>query len=396
MSIQVPRGFRLAAVHCGVKSDPAREDLTLIVSEEPATAAAVYTTNRVASAPVQLNRRRTPSDHMRAVVINSGVANACTGERGVEDADQMARLAAKAAGATADEALVLSTGVIGQFLPMEKITDGIRAAATRLASDDAAFVSAARGMMTTDTVHKMAGRTVELAGTTVHVSGMAKGAGMIAPRMATMLAVVMTDAALDPQTAQGWIADAADQSFNSISVDGHTSTSDTVVLLASGAAGPIADSQGAESIRNALVEVCVDLARAIVDDGEGATHLVTIDVLGCKDRPSARAIARTVAESLLVKTAIAGADPNWGRIVSAVGYAPVEVDPAAISLEINGHEVYRDGNPSPFDVAVVSRSIRDNRETHLVIRLKAGGADLRFWTTDLTAEYVRLNAEYHT
>ena len=396
MSIQVPRGFRLAAVHCGVKSDPAKEDLTLIVSDKPATAAAVYTTNSVTSAPVELDRARTPSDHIRAVVINSGVANACTGERGTRDAEQMARLAAEAAGAGPDESLVLSTGIIGEFLPMGKISDGILAASKRLADDPEALVSAARGIMTTDTVHKIAGHSLRLGGTDVHIAGIAKGAGMIAPRMATMHAVVMTDAALDPQTAQSWLSEAADQSFNSISIDGHTSTSDTVVLLASGAAGPLATAADGDVLKSALTEVCVKLARAIVADGEGATHLVTIDVEGCADRASARAIARTVAESPLVKTAIAGADPNWGRIVSAVGYAPLDVDPTTISLAINGQEVYRDGNPTSFDPAAVSLSIRDQHETHLVIRLKAGNAKLRFWTTDLTAEYVRLNAEYHT
>ena len=397
MSIRVPNGFRMAGVHCGVKSDPAKEDLTLVVSDTPATAVAVYTQNRVAAAPIQLNRRHTPSDHARAVVINSGNANACTGARGLEDAERMATLAAEAAGARADEALVLSTGVIGKFLPMEKITAGIHAAAGRLANDEAALLSAARGMMTTDTTHKITGRAIECGGATMQLTGMAKGAAMIAPNMATMLAVLMTDAALKPETAQIWLREAVDESFNCLSIDGHMSTNDSVVLLANGAAGRMdASADDGPKFRRALVETCAELARAIAADGEGATHLITIDVVGCADRASARSIARTVADSPLVKTAIAGADPNWGRIVSAAGYAPVEVDPETISLEINGYEVFCDGTPTEFDTAEVSRSIRENRETHLVLRLKDGEASVRFWTADLTAEYVRLNADYHT
>lgn len=397
MSLCVPKGFLLAGVHCRIKSDPRKQDLSLVMSETPAAAAGVYTQNLVHGAPVTLNRQRTPSDRIRAVVISSGVANACTGERGYADARRMAALAAAACGAQEDQVLVMTTGVIGTYLPMDKIEQGLMAAAVKLGSSEASLVSAARGMMTTDTVHKLAGRSPELSGREIRITGMAKGAAMIGPNMATMLAVILTDAALTPETAQAALAAAADESFNCISVDGHMSTSDTALLLANGQAGgqPLAGDDLA-GFRRALDEVCVELARAIPADGEGATHLISIEVSGCTDRQSARQIAKTVANSPLVKTAIAGADPNWGRIVSAAGYAGVPFDPAGVSLRVNGFLLYRGGTPVGFDARVVSESIRDHRDTLIQLELSEGPADARFWTTDLTAEYVRLNADYHT
>ena len=397
MSIAVPQGFRLAGVHCGIKSNPTKPDLALVVTDAPAVAAGVYTQNKVFAAPVGWNRSHTPSRDIRAIVINSGNANACTGPRGDEDAATMARLAGAVVGAAPAEALVLSTGVIGKFLPMEKIAAGIAEAARQLAADESHLLAAARGMLTTDTRHKVAGRRVVLANRDVQLTGMAKGAAMIGPNMATMLGVVLTDAALDEESAQRALSEAVGDSFNCISVDGHMSTNDTVLLVASGAAGGGALAAGdLAAFRAALGEVCVELARAIPADGEGATHLVTIDVTGAASRQAAHKIARTVAESPLVKTAIAGADPNWGRIVSAVGYAGVPVDAAGISLHVNGHLLYERGAPVEFDAADVSASIRDQRDTHLAIDLTDGDGRVRFWTTDLTAEYVRLNADYHT
>ncbi len=397
MSVSVPKGFLLAGVHSGVKKDPQRQDLTLVMSEVPATAAGVYTQNLVQGAPIVVNRGRTPSDRIRAVVINSGVANACTGQRGLTDAVEMARQAALCCAGKEDEALVLSTGVIGQFLPMEKISQGISAAAVKLGNDEPSLVSAARGMMTTDTVHKLAGRTVTISGGEIRITGMAKGAAMMGPNMATMLAVIMTDAPLTPDVAQEALRAAVDESFNCISVEGHTSTSDAALLLANGQAGgePLADSDLAE-FRQALDEVCIELARAIPADGEGATHLISIEVAGCVDRDSALQIAKTVANSALVKTAIAGADPNWGRIVSAAGYAGVPFDPTGVSLRLNDVLLYRDGTPVAFDDQAVSESIRQNRDTSIQLQLAEGEAGARFWTTDLTAEYVRLNADYRT
>ena len=384
-------------MYAGLKRNPQKNDVALVVSDVPATAVGVYTQNLVFAAPVKLDRARTPSTRIRAVAINSGNANACTGERGDRDAARMAELAALACGVTGAEVLVLSTGVIGEFLPMEKIAAGIQAAAGKLAADEAALVSAARGMLTTDTRHKLAERSLEVAGATIRITGMAKGAAMIGPRMATMLGLVLTDAALDTADAQAALTAAVDDSFNCISVDGHMSTNDTVLLLANGAAGgdKLAGADLA-AFRRALDEVCLDLAKAIPGDGEGATHLVTIDVTGCAARDAAHRIAKTVAESLLVKTAIAGADPNWGRIVSAAGYSGVAFNPSGVSLSVNGHLLYRDGAPVPFDAATVSAAIKDQRETSIVMSFTEGNAAVRFWTTDLTAEYVRLNADYHT
>ena len=397
MSIAVPRGFRLTGVHCGIKGNPAKLDLTLIVTDAPAAAAGVYTQNKVFAAPVGWNRGHTPSRAIRAIVVNSGNANACTGPRGDEDAATMAKLAAATVGAAPAAALVLSTGVIGKFLPMDKIAAGITAAAGQLGHDEAHLLDAARGMLTTDTRHKLAGRRLKLSSREVQLTGMAKGAAMIGPNMATMLGVLLTDAVLDEETAQRALAQAVDESFNCISVDGHMSTNDTVLLVASGAAGGGAlAADDLAAFRAALGEVCAELARSIPADGEGATHLVTIDVVGAAGRAAAHKIARTVAESPLVKTAIAGADPNWGRVVSAVGYSGVPLDAAAISLKINGHPLYQRGAPVEFDAATVSASIRDQRDTHLEIQLADGDGRVRFWTTDLTAEYVRLNADYHT
>ena len=397
MAICVPKGFRLAGVHCGIKQDPKKRDLALVVSDTPAVAAGVYTQNVVYAAAVALNRERTPSDRIRTVVINSGNANACTGRQGLDDAHRMARLAAAACGAEEEQALVLSTGIIGDYLPMDKIARGIQDAAARLADDEAALTSAARGMLTTDTVHKLAGRTLSLAGRQVQITGMAKGAAMIGPNMATMLGLIFTDAALDPATAQTALADAVDESFNCISVDGHMSTNDSVLLLANGAAGGgLLTGDPLAALRGALAEVCRELARAIPADGEGATHLITIEVTGCPSRTAALRIARSIADSLLVKTAVAGADPNWGRIVSAAGYAGVPFDTAGVSLRVNGFLLYRGGTPVRFDAAAVSGSIRRNRDTLIQLELDEGDAEARFWTTDLTAEYVRLNADYHT
>ncbi len=397
MTVAVPQGFRVAGVYAGIKRNTSKLDISLVVSDRPAVAAGVYTQNRVFAAPVALDRARTPACDIRAVVINSGNANACTGERGMRDAETMANAAAGACGADGKQALVLSTGIIGAFLPMEKILPGIEQAAQGLGTDETALVNAARGMLTTDTVHKLAGRTLKLAGRTVRICGMAKGAAMIGPNMATMLGVVLTDAPLEVDAAQQLLREVTNATFNCISVDGHMSTNDTVLLLANGAAGgaPLA-GEDFTAFARALQETCSELARSIPADGEGATHLIMLDVEGCTTPDAARQIARTVADSALVKTAVAGADPNWGRIVSAAGYAGIEFDPSGVDLSINGFSLYQRGAPVEVDAERVSKSIRDNRDTQIVLRFSEGQANVRFWTTDLTTEYVRLNADYHT
>jgi glutamate N-acetyltransferase/amino-acid N-acetyltransferase len=383
-------------VHCGVKRS-AKLDLSLVVSDRPAIAAGVYTQNRVFAAPVALNRSRTPSADVRAVVVNSGNANACTGQRGLRDAEEMARATAAACGAAEKQVLVLSTGIIGTFLPMDKISAGIRAAAGSLAAGEEGLLSAARGMLTTDTTHKVSTRKLVVAGRALAVCGMAKGAAMIGPNMATMLAVIVTDAALDVAAAQEALREVVDESFNCISVEGHMSTNDSVLLLANGAAGaPPLAGKDLIAFREALGGICGELARAIAADGEGATHFVTLEVTGCATPQAARQIARTVANSPLLKTAVAGGDPNWGRVVSAAGYAGIEFDPAKVSVSINGFPLYANSTPIEFDAARVSASIRDNRDTQIAINFAEGTAAARFWTTDLTAEYIRLNTDYHT
>ncbi|MEX0586751.1 MAG: bifunctional glutamate N-acetyltransferase/amino-acid acetyltransferase ArgJ [Pirellulales bacterium] len=397
MTIAIPRGFRFAGVHCGVKRNPNKEDLTLVVSDLPAVAAGVYTRNLVFAAPVALDRSRTPADKIHAVVVNSGNANACTGDRGMADAREMARLAALACGAAEGEALVMSTGVIGQFLPMDKIAAGIQAASASLAADEAALKAAARGILTTDGVTKVAGRSLAIKGAEAHIVGIAKGAAMIGPNMATMLSLIVTDLAMPKEIAQSTLIAVVDATFNCISVEGHMSTNDTVLLLANGASeARLEEIDSVITFMSQLGAVCDDLATAIVADGEGATHLVRVRIEACRSRDDGRRVAKTIAESALVKTAIAGGDPNWGRIVSAAGYAGVAFDPAKLSLKLNGHLLYQNGAPVAFDAAVVSASIKQNAETLIELFLGTGEERLEFKTTDLTAEYVRLNADYTT
>jgi glutamate N-acetyltransferase/amino-acid N-acetyltransferase len=385
-------------------------DLTLVVSDRPAVAGGVYTKNLVCAAPVAVDRERTPSESIRVVAINSGVANACTGDQGIADARQMAAWAADAVGAKPEQALVMSTGVIGSMLPMEKIHAGIQAASRELGDDDGSLDRASRGIMTTDTVPKLRGREVMIGGVPTRITGIAKGAAMIGPNMATMLSLIMTDAPLRMKDAQSALVDAMEESFHCISVDGHMSTNDTVILLANGAAtnspshlrggdkggGEPLSGKALNDFRTTLFEVCEDLAQSIPADGEGATHLITVEVHGCRSRQDALRIGKTIADSPLVKTAIAGADPNWGRIVSAAGYAGIPFDPSKVSLHLNGLLLYERGAPVDFDADAVSKSIAGDRDTSVVLILEEGKSAARFWTTDLTAEYVRLNSDYTT
>jgi glutamate N-acetyltransferase/amino-acid N-acetyltransferase len=392
---KLPRGFRTAGVHCGIKADTDRFDLALFVSDGPCAAAGTFTRNRVCGAPVKVSRERLPRASARAVVINSGNANACTGERGIEDARWMTAEVASRIGCHSDDVLVCSTGVIGRFLPREKLADGIPRVADALGGDADAFLAAARGMMTTDTFPKQAVRTIEVGGQTVTLSGAAKGAAMIAPNMATMLSVVMTDAALTPSEADRMLRRAVNQSFNCISVEGHTSTSDSVILLANGAAGVEIDSSTA-TFQEALDDLTAELAQSIIRDAEGAGHFITIEVSGLPTREDALRVAKAIAESPLVKTAVAGADPNWGRIISAAGYSGVPVEESRMALRLNGAAIYEYGSPTDHDPAAVSKTLRENRETRIELNCGSGNESVRFWTCDLTTEYVRLNSEYTT
>lgn len=393
----IPKGFRAAGVACGIKAS-GNLDLAMLVSDHECTAAGTFTLNRVAAAPVQWDRSLVPGNGLRGIVINAGNANAATGQKGLENAAKMAEMAATVIGCNTNQVLVASTGVIGHQLPMENVANGVGAAFEKLTVEPAGFDLASRAIMTTDTHPKISGTTIQTAdGETVHIFGLCKGAAMIGPRMATMLAFVLTDARIPENVLQEYLSEAVDQTFNCISVEGHASTNDTVLLLANGQA----NSQSLHGpdlgmFKQALFDVCEDLAKMIPGDGEGATHRMTIDVSGCMNREEARNIARAVADSALVKTAIHGADPNWGRIVSAAGYAGVDFHESEMCLKLNGFPLYHKGAPLDFDADKVSSSIRDNRETHIELIFYRGGSSIRFWTCDLTAEYVHLNADYTT
>ena len=396
-NVPLPAGFRAAGVHCGIKKDAALLDLSLFVCDQPAVAAGVFTTNLVHGAPVKVTRSRLPRATARGVIMNSGNSNACTGEQGIADARWMTAEVAAQLDCPEDDILVCSTGVIGRFLPRDKLQAGIPVVVKQLDAGPAGFLNAAQGIMTTDKFPKQSTRTGEIGGALVRISGVAKGAAMIAPNMATMLSVIMTDATLLPADAQAMLKHAVDRSFNCISVDGHMSTSDTVLLLASGAgAGEQLSTHEHTRFQQMLNEVAMELAQDIISDGEGADHEITIDVRGLRTREEAYAIAKAVAESPLVKTAIAGGDPNWGRIVSAVGYAGVKLAETDITLRLNDVLLYQSGTPVEFNAAEVSAALKNNRHVQIELEFPLGRESVRFWTCDLTAEYVRLNADYTT
>lgn len=396
-TVLVPRGYRCAGAHCGIRHERDRDrlDLALILSDQPAAAAGVFTQNCVAAAPVHVCRERLPRSDARGIVICSGNANACTGQQGLDDARKMAAWAAQVAGCQPEQMLVCSTGVIGQPLPMPRIEVGIGRAAGALAATPTAFEHAARAILTTDTCMKVSGRRLTLAGQDVHISGFAKGAAMIGPNMATMLAFILTDASVAEVDLAHILRSAVDRSFNCISVEGHTSTNDTVLLLANGAGPRLAPAELGR-FAGGVQEVCTDLAKAIAADAEGATHLVTIDVEGTRDDDEARRIARCIANSALVKTALYGADPNWGRIVSAAGYAGVRFEETQLSLWLGDLLLYHAGTPQPFDAATAAAYLRNHRDISMRLRLTLGTGRCTFHTCDLTPEYVRLNADYTT
>ena len=391
------RGYRFAGVHCGLRPDPDRRDLALVVSDAPAAAAGAFTQNRVRAAPVRVCQERLPADDVRGVVVCSGNANACTGPQGLADARRMTAVAAEAVGCRPEQMLVCSTGVIGRTLPMPVIEPGIRAAAQRLHDTPDALDAVAHAILTTDTRIKVVTQAVLVGGVEVRLTGVAKGAAMIGPNLATMLAFVFTDAAVSAADLAPLVVRAADQSFNCVSVEGHTSTNDTLLLFANGRAGgaPL-KGEALGQFGEAAAGVCRELAQAIASDAEGATRLIVLDVEGLRDDEQARRVAKTVAESALVKTAVFGADPNWGRIVSAAGYAGVEFEEEHLSLWLSDLLLYHAGTPQPFDAAAASAYLKREPTIHLRLRFSLGAGRCTFWTCDLTHEYIRLNAEYTT
>jgi glutamate N-acetyltransferase/amino-acid N-acetyltransferase len=390
-------GFSSAAVACGLKKSGAL-DLAMVWSDQPCAAAGVFTTNRVQAAPLIVDRDHlaTTNGRARAVIANSGCANAVTGTRGLADARFMATLAARTLGGSAEEVLVLSTGVIGVYLDMDKIERGISTLPSPLARTTAA--DAARAITTTDTVAKVASAEIRLAGGTVQVAGFAKGAGMIHPQLATMLAVITTDAVIEPDPLGHALRAAVATSFNRISVDGDRSTNDTVLALASGASQVVVGEADDAAFTGVLAAVCASLARQIARDGEGATRLVELRVSGAASEAQAHRVGDAIACSPLVKTAIHGNDPNWGRVLAAAGYSGEPIEPERVRLwfgEGDALQVLERGLPLPFDRGRASKLLdEDPAVIHLDLGL--GAASVVLWTCDLSAEYVRVNAEYTT
>ncbi len=392
----LPLGFQYSGTTCGIK-DSGKPDIALITSDVPAVAAGVYTQNIVRAASIDWNRQVTPTDHLKAIIINSGNANACTGDQGSRNNQQMAYQTANALNDNPGNICIMSTGIIGQQLPMKCIEKGIVQASERLGSTVADFESASEAILTTDKGTKTAFRSFEYQGETVRLAGMAKGAGMIGPNMATMLGIVTTDMTLTPPVAQEILKRVADKSFNCISVEGHTSTNDALVLLANGLSpSPVKHWQAIQLFTDALTELCIELATQIPADGEGASHLVEICVSGAACDQDADIVARAVAMSNLVKTAIAGADPNWGRITSATGLTSVQFPIKQLCVAINTVSIFESGQPVEFDAASLSKSMAENFRTCLDIKIGGGPGLATHWTSDLTTDYVKFNSEYST
>ncbi|MFQ5989116.1 MAG: bifunctional glutamate N-acetyltransferase/amino-acid acetyltransferase ArgJ [Candidatus Methylomirabilales bacterium] len=393
--ITAVRGVRAAGIHCGIKK--AKPDLALIRATDASPVAGVFTTNRVKAAPVLWCQRRMQGGRLSVIVVNSGNANACTGVQGLKDTETMAALTAAAVGCPVEEAFVCSTGVIGQYLPMDQIARGIPEAAAGLRDDGGP--EAARAILTTDTVPKEAAVVVEIEGLQVHVGGMAKGAGMIAPYMATMLAFLATDAVVEAPTLQELLREAVERSFNCITVDGDTSTNDTVLCFATGQAGGTVlhpRAAGWAPFRDAVIEVTQTLAKKIVADGEGATKLVAVQVAGAPSGEAARSIAFRVANSPLVKTAFFAQDCNWGRVMAAIGASGVEVDPGRVDIRIGEVPVVSGGVGLGAEAEVAAQQVMALREFPVTISLNQGEGKAVIWTTDLTYEYVRANVAYRS
>lgn len=393
VKIVAPLGFTAGAAMAGVKTGKAeRLDVGLIASDRPCVAAGVFTTNQVIAAPCVLTRNNVEGGVLRGVVANSGIANACTGEQGDRAAAAMADAAATALGCKTSEIGVASTGVIGWQLPVDRIERAI--AEIRPHADG--FSDFSRAIMTTDTRPKIATAEAKVDGKIVRALGIAKGAGMIHPNMATMLAFVLTDAAVPADALRSITKRAARKSFNSISIDGDTSTNDTLLVLANGASGVPETHVNAITAADGIVSwVCEQLALQIVADGEGVTKVFEVRVTGAASRDDAQNAARTITTSNLVKTAIHGADPNWGRILAAAGRSGAKVNDRTASIRIGGLDVFRDGAPVRFDPAELRRAF-EQKDILIELSLGLGGWDATAWGADLSAEYVRLNAEYTT
>jgi glutamate N-acetyltransferase/amino-acid N-acetyltransferase len=395
----LPKGFRFAATACGLKKTGAL-DLAILSSDVPASAAAVFTQNLVVAAPVVLSKKHLAESkgRMRAVVVNAGNANCATGSQGDLASLRTVEETSKRLGLAPHELFVCSTGVIGVQLPVEKILRALPMLARNRRASARSFAELSLAICTTDTRPKTASASFRMSGKRVHLIGCAKGAGMIHPNMATTLAFVATDANISPSLLQKTLRDVTGRTFNAISVDGDTSTNDTLLVLANGAAGAPPISNGSKAHRQfaaALEQVCGSLAQQIVADGEGAQRVIEIEVRGAKTESAAKKIAETIATSPLVKTAFAGGDPNWGRIFAAAGRSGVKFDPSLVEITMAGIKVLKRGQPLDFNERAASNKLLADH-VPIIVNLHAGKSVARYWTCDFTAEYVRINASYRT
>jgi glutamate N-acetyltransferase/amino-acid N-acetyltransferase len=396
-TITAPKGFLATGLHCGIKQSQ-NNDLGLIVCPGGAKAAAVFTTNKIVSAAVQISKKHIKSPQIFAVVVNSGNANACTGKKGIKNAIKMCSDTAEQIEENPHSVLVASTGIIGEQLPIKKISTGISKAALKLSSTPSAGLDFARAIMTTDTKEKQAIRRIEISGKKITIAGTVKGAGMIAPNMATTLMFITTDIAITKPLLNRSLKTAIGNSLNKLTVDGHQSTNDTAINLASGSAGNrpvVSQCPRYKKFSAALVDLCDDLARQMALDAEGATRMFKVIVKGAATQADAAKACRAVADYPLVKCAIHGGDPNWGRIICAVGSAGIKLNPKKMTCKIGPITVFRNGGPTKFDPKKVSRII-SQIEHITTVDLGAGNKSDFCYGCDLSAEYVRINADYHT
>jgi len=395
----IPRGFRFGACKAGLKAS-GRTDFALIVADQPASAAAAFTANRVTAAPLIVDKEhlRVTSGRVRVAAINAGNANCAVGQAGLDAAQATCAAAAQLFGCLPEEIFPSSTGIIGVPLPAEKLIAALPALSAGLGAEFEHFEQVAQAILTTDTVEKTAFARLEIGGQEVRIAALCKGSGMIHPQLvphATMLVYILTDAAIEPAVLDGYLRPAIERSFNRISVDGDTSTNDTVLLLASGASGVTVEGGNTE-FAAALAQVCTSLARQIVADGEGVSHVVELHIDGAATDAEALKIAKAIAHSPLVKTAWAGGDPNWGRLMAAIGYSGAQIDPERIDIQFGELPICRDGGRAQeFDEKAAHDYIAQP-EFSIAIQLHQGAGTCLFWTTDLTHEYIHINADYST
>ncbi len=389
------KGFKAAGVKAGIKKS-GNLDVAVIYTEKEAAIAGTFTQNKVAAAPVYVSKETVATGTAHAIVANAGCANACTGQQGLDDAHKMAQITADALGVKADDVIVGSTGVIGVTLPMDKMEAGIKDAVANLSEDGSS--NAGNAIITTDTHSKAVTSTFTIAGKEVHMGAIAKGSGMIRPNMATMLCYITTDVAIDQKLLQKALSACVEKSFNMISVDGDMSTNDTVVVLANGAAGnekiTYEDDDYHVFFEN-LMDLCVEIAKEIAADGEGASKFLTINVKGAKSFADAKLVGMTVANSPLVKTAFFGEDPNWGRVICAVGYSGADMVPESTVVKFGGITIFANGTGAKFDEKALAKVMKAT-DIVIDIELNMGDFDATVWTCDLSYEYVKINGEYHT